>query len=194
MSPIDNAQVRQTKHHQASQGLLSPFLQRQRLKAARPHLHGRVLDIGCGNGALAAFCLSSAYLGIDRDPAALLRAKAEYPGHRFSPGLPESNERFDTIVALAVIEHIADPAATLAEWSGLLAENGHMVLTTPKPSFEWVHEAGAKVGLFSHDAAEEHETLLDRPALEQLLEGTGLRIDTYRTFLGGANQLFVLVR
>jgi len=180
--------------HQGAQGLLSPFLQRQRVRAARGFMRGAVLDIGCGNGALATHCDRSTYVGIDRDPATLLIAKSQMPAYVFQADMPAHDQVFDTVVALAVIEHVTEPAKTLAEWARYMAEDGQMVLTTPKPAYEWVHEAGAKIGLFSHDAAEEHETLIDEASMTEIAADAGLQVQLYRTFLGGANQLFVLSR
>ncbi len=178
--------------HQGGQGLLSPLLQRQRVRAVRGFLSGAVLDIGCGNGVLAAYCDQGTYLGIERDPAILMTAKATMPDYTFKAELPDAGCLFETVVALAVIEHIAEPAAALEEWAVHMQPNGQMVLTTPKPAFEWVHEAGAKVGLFSHDAAEEHETLIDEASMANIAAAAGLKVTLYRTFLGGANQLFCL--
>lgn len=178
--------------NQASQGLLSPFLQTQRLGAARPHLSGAVLDIGCGNGALAAHCARDGYFGFDIDAETVRVARASHPGFRFENEMPRAGATFDTVAALAVIEHLPDPGGALQNWSAYLKPGGKMVLTTPLPALEWAHELGAKIGLFSHDAAEEHETLLDLAALEKLLAGTPLRITHHAKFLGGANQLFVV--
>ncbi len=75
--------------------------------------------------------------------------------------------------------------------AGLLGVN-RLVLTTPHPAFEWVHELGAKLGLCSADAAEEHETLLDATAMRKLAEQNALRLVTVKRFLCGLNQLFVL--
>lgn len=55
-----------------------------------------------------------------------------------------------------------------------------------------MHTAGAKVGVFSHHAHEGHEDLIDRATMEHMLVGTNLRLTTYRRFLFGANQLFVI--
>lgn len=177
---------------QGKQGLLSPFLQRRRVAAARPYLRGRVLDIGCGNGVLAAYVAAADYLGMDRNPAVLARAKARYPAHTFQEQLPATAPAYDTVVSLAVIEHIPDPAEAVAAWSQYLKPGGRMVLTTPHPAFEWIHEAGAAVGVFSADAAEEHEEMIDRKRMEALLHSKPMRIDRYERFLFGVNQLFVL--
>lgn len=176
---------------QGSEGLLSPFLRDRRLEAARPHLHGRVLDLGCGGGTLARWVESDAYLGFDVDPASVATARQGFPRHRFVGELP-TDERFDTIVALAVIEHLPQPERHLARWRELLAAGGTMVLTTPHPSVDRVHRIGARLGVFSRHASEEHQDLLDRAGLERAARAAGLGVALYRRFLSGANQLVLL--
>lgn len=176
--------------NQVSQGLLSPWLQRERVAVARPFLTGDVLDIGCGNGALAQFCEPSRYLGIDRDEDSLRIAKSLHPAHAFSAEIP-AGKRYDTIVALALIEHLPDAAAVVKDWARHLKEGGHIVMTTPHKSFHWAHDAGGAVGLFSHEAADEHEVMFDRVSLAELAEAVGLKLTEYRRFLFGANQLCV---
>ncbi|AUB80751.1 class I SAM-dependent methyltransferase [Candidatus Thiodictyon syntrophicum] len=181
---------------QGAEGLLSPFLRNRRIAAARPYLEGRVLDFGCGAGALAAWIAPSRYVGIDIDAESLQRARAEFPQHRFLAALPEPAERFDSVITLAVIEHVRDPVALLRLLSGHLTETqtARLVLTTPHPSVDWVHHVGATVGLFSRHASEEHEGLLDRAALTQAGVKAGLTLVCYRRFLFGANQLAVFQR
>ena len=177
---------------QGSQGLLSPFLQRQRVAAARPYISGRILDIGSGNGVLASFTPPSDYLGIDRNEAALSIARTRYPRHVFQDALPNPSPEYDTVVALAVIEHIPEPREALLAWSHYMKPGGKLVLTTPHPAWEWSHEVGASIGVFSHDAAEEHEEMLDQPKMDALLQDTGLKVTVYRRFLLSVNQLFIV--
>ena len=179
--------------NQVEQGVFSPFLQRARIAASRPHLTGHILDIGCGNGAIAAYVRPHLYLGIDRDQDALAAAKASFPAHRFEATLP-TDSAFDTVLALAVIEHLKHPRAALDSWSALLADRGRIVLTTPHRSFRIAHDAGSRLGLFSREAADEHEEMFDRELLSAIAEESGLRVVHYRRFLGGANQLFLLQR
>lgn len=179
--------------NQAEQGLLSPFLQRARLAAARPYLAGRVLDIGCGNGGLATYVASEQYLGVDRDSKSLSDARTKHPDHTFVDELPPDGE-FDTIVALALIEHVKDAHGALGGWVKLLSKGGRIVLTTPHQSFRLVHDLGSRIGLFSQDAADEHEELFTRSSLAGLASHSGLRVEHYRRFLGGANQLCILVQ
>jgi SAM-dependent methyltransferase len=177
---------------QASEGLLSPFLRRRRFVMAIPHLRGRVLDVGCGAGHLAARLAPSDYVGQDVDEESLEIARSMYPMHRFGLQLPKREEKFDTIIALAVIEHVPNPRAFLAQLAERLvdAPESRIICTTPHPALDWIHDVGAKVGLFSAHASDEHEELLDAAKLRAAGEPT-LELVGYRRFLCGANQLAV---
>lgn len=181
---------------QGAEGLLSPYLRRQRFAAARPFLRGRVLDVGCGAGGLAEWVEGDAYLGVEVDALSRDRARAAHPRHRFVAGLSEVEGVFDTVLALAVIEHVNDPAAFLATLAAHLhrAPEARVVVTTPHPSVDWVHDAGAAVGLFSRHANEEHEDLLDRHKLRAAGAAAGLKMLSYRRFLFGANQIASFAR
>jgi 2-polyprenyl-3-methyl-5-hydroxy-6-metoxy-1,4-benzoquinol methylase len=181
---------------QGAEGLLSPYLRRLRLTAARGLVRGRVLDIGCGTGALAEFVDPAAYVGFDIDPESVAIARRRRPGHRFESCPPPESEQFDTVVSLAVIEHVADPGEFLAMAARYLEDGtrSRIVITTPHPALEWLHDLGASVGLFSRHAHEEHETLLDRARLAECAERAGLRLERYERFAFGANQLAVFAR
>jgi len=172
-------------------GMLSYWLVRRRQRAVRRHLRGRVLDFGCGVGTLAEICDPADYVGVDIDPRKIEIARRDRPRYRFETAVPEA-ERFDTVAALAFVEHVRDPAGYLRRFAGLLNAGGQVVLTTPHPSLEWVHTTGARIGLFSHAAHDEHEDLIDRRRMAELLAGTGMGLAVYRRFLFGANQLFVV--
>jgi 2-polyprenyl-3-methyl-5-hydroxy-6-metoxy-1,4-benzoquinol methylase len=176
---------------QGSQGVFSPFLRKQRIAAAAPHLRGNVLDIGCGGGQLARLVPASRYVGLDISVEALDQARRAYPDHEFVTAIP-SGRRFDTIAALAVIEHVKQPHSFLGTLADLLNEDGQIVLTTPHPAFRKVHDFGAMLGLFSRDASEEHEAFLNHQDIAAYSRRSGLVLKVSRRFLGGANQLFVL--
>lgn len=178
---------------QASQGLLSPYLQRARLNAAKPYLRGAILDIGSGNGSLARLVPPDRYLGVDADAESIAVAKANFPHHNFRSELPKTGA-FDTVAALAVIEHVPTPASSLREWSSFLAPGGLLVLTTPHCAFRTLHDMGGRVGLFSRDAAEEHQYMFNYNTFYALASETGLTVTHSKKFLFGVNQLFVLSR
>lgn len=178
---------------QVAEGLLSPFLRNRRIEAVRPWLQGRVLDVGCGSGMLAALVGAEEYIGFDPDEESIVNARKKFPHHKFLPQL-KTNEKFNTVVALAVLEHVPDPAKWMMEMKSFLSdERGMVVLTTPHPSMEMVHTLGAKIGLFSSHASEEHEQLIDFVRMTEIGHDTGMKIHTYKRFLLGGNQLFVLI-
>jgi 2-polyprenyl-3-methyl-5-hydroxy-6-metoxy-1,4-benzoquinol methylase len=139
------------------------------------------------------------YLGVDSDPESIDIARDNHPSHRFvliekedMAPIGKIRRNFDTIVLLAVIEHIKDPVGFLRELSDYLNDAGKIVLTTPHPAGRFLYEAGALIGLFSVDAAEEHETMLGKRDLSTLAEKSGLKIALYRRFLFFHNQLVII--
>ena len=196
--PTSGREPTQVRHR----GALTGYLASLRLKVAARHLRGRtgrVLDFGCGEGALAGLVPPSQYVGVDVSPQAVAAARAAYPAHRFdlitdigawqaatAPGL------FETIVALAVMEHLADPAQVVAMFRDLLQPAGQVLLTTPHPRAERIYRVGASLGLFSGCGVEEHRSLLGRAHVETFSERAGLRVVKHGTFLMGCNQVFVL--
>jgi 2-polyprenyl-3-methyl-5-hydroxy-6-metoxy-1,4-benzoquinol methylase len=158
-------------------------------------LSGRILDVGCAEGHLAASVAPDRYLGVDLDEDILVEARRAHPDHTFV-GLDalDEAERFDTVVALAVIEHVPDPAGWLARWVHHLVPGGQVVITTPYDRYEPLHGVAAKLWLASDEAHDEHETTFDRKSLDELFQEAGLRMTRYRRFLLGLNQLAVATR
>lgn len=184
-------------------GLLTRRVQRARLAVALPHVPpgARLLDLGCGLTDLPARFPS--YVGCDRNPDVLSEMRRRHPGAAFAawdvdadepPGEVRAGAPYDAILMLAILEHLPSPARALARAAALLAPSGRIVTTTPHPLGRLPLEAGARLGLLSRHADEEHETLLDRAALARAAEAAGLVVDVYSRFLAGLNQLAVLAR
>ncbi|MFV2043850.1 MAG: class I SAM-dependent methyltransferase [Anaerolineales bacterium] len=177
--------------------LLSGFIQTQRFKAAAPHIRGDVLDIGCGNAGILAFLDSGQnYIGIEGHPSIFRWLKENYEGNEFHQldldrDVLRLDKQFDTILMLAIIEHLKMPHRVLSRLPQLLKPDGKVVITTPSPGGDMIHRIGARIGLFYMSAAQEHETIFTYQTLMERLEQNGLRIDHYRRFLLGGNQLFV---
>jgi SAM-dependent methyltransferase len=174
-----------------------------RLAAALPHVPAgsRVLDVGCGLTDLPERFPS--YTGCDRDPDVLAAQRERFPKTDFfewdigrgpAPAALEAKAPFEGILLLAVLEHVADPSAVLARLSPLLSPGGRLIATTPHPIGRWPLEVGAALGLLSAHAHDEHETLLDRSALEEAGRSAGVSLTVYRRFLLGMNQLAVFSR
>lgn len=172
-------------------GLLSSWLRKKRFEAVRPYLHGKILDVGCGVGALSELVPPDSYFGVDIDEESLQIARKKYTRYRFEKDYPE-NLQFDTIVLIAIIEHIKTKHDFLKHLLSMLTKNGRIVITTPHPSTEIVYSLGSKIGLFSPEANEEHDQLIDCNSLKKIITQTGIIISEYKRFLFGANQLFIL--
>jgi len=177
--------------------LLGQFLYRARLQAILPHLSGDVLDLGCGYNGLAAYLgPGQAYTGVDLNPRAVERLDEKYPQHEFLvcdfDRQPLTLKRsYDTVVMLAVLEHLAAPDALIETIRLVLKPGGRLVLTTPTPFGNRIHAVGSRLGLFYLEAAQDHKLIYNRRSLRQLLERHGLRILLYRAFLLGGNQICI---
>ena len=101
------------------------------------YLSGKVLDIGCGPGYLAAFVKPNAhwYWGIDISPEAIRQAQILFPESHFLTGdvesepLPYGDNEFDTVVVSEVFEHLEDHAPLIKEVRRVTKE--FVVVTTP---------------------------------------------------------------
>ena len=101
-----------------------------------------VLDVGCGDGALAgvlAVRLGCQLSGVDTSPLAIDYAAAKFAerGHvgdfRLIEGYRYDVEdgAFDAVVCSDVIEHVREPESILREICRVLRPAGVLVLTTP---------------------------------------------------------------
>lgn len=102
--------------------------------------HARVLDIGCGNGALTAAWAFSAWeiQGIDLSESGIRQARANYPQFRFEVcGVGSRSvetfgrNTFDAVVSAEVVEHLYLPRDLVSCAFELLAPGGMFVVTTP---------------------------------------------------------------
>jgi 2-polyprenyl-6-hydroxyphenyl methylase/3-demethylubiquinone-9 3-methyltransferase len=99
-----------------------------------------VLDVGCGGGLLAEPMarLGGSVTGIDAgaEAIAVARAHAEASGLaidyavRTAEDLAASGERFDLVLALEIVEHVADVDAFCRALSRLVRPGGLLVMST----------------------------------------------------------------
>jgi 2-polyprenyl-6-hydroxyphenyl methylase/3-demethylubiquinone-9 3-methyltransferase len=100
----------------------------------------RILDIGCGGGLLCEPLarLGAAIVGVDaaarnigvaRAHAAEMGLDIDYR-HATAEALAEAGERFDAVVSLEVVEHVADVGAFLTACCRLVDPGGVLVLST----------------------------------------------------------------
>ena len=98
--------------------------------------HGRVLDVGCGNGEFLEFLAAQGYecFGTELTGAALERARrveriSVYEGELLALKLPAGS--FDAFVLWHVLEHLRNPREILQEIHRLLKPGGLLCLAFP---------------------------------------------------------------
>ena len=177
--------------------LLSGWIENKRLKMVRPYIRGDILDIGCGRAAaLSMIRPDQEYVGVELHPE-YHRSKANLLGRVSFVTLDLDREplplgrRFDTILMLAVVEHLANPDRVLSQLRLLTTGEARVLITTPTPLGHLLHRLGARLGLFWRSAVEEHRWAFSRSALAERLERSGLKVLLHRYFQLGGNQLFV---
>jgi ubiquinone/menaquinone biosynthesis C-methylase UbiE len=116
---------------------------RETLKRMEVRAHERVLDVGCGTGALLAALAERApeagLSGIDLSPEMLkvarlrLGERAELHQAR-AERLPFADNGFDLVVSTSVLHYLADASAALLEMRRVLKPGGRLVIT------DWCHD------------------------------------------------------
>lgn len=110
------------------------------LTAPRPFAGLRMLDIGCGGGLLSEPMarLGADVLGADAAPRNIPVASlhAQQSGltidyrHTTAEDMAAAGERFDVVLNMEVVEHVADPQAYLTACQTLLKPGGLMICST----------------------------------------------------------------
>ena len=182
-------------------GLLSDYLRNKRTARVEPHVKGAVLDLGCGRAVVSRRCARAidTYYGVENNAARVEEPKQCYPESRFfrrnlDTDVLDFEIRFDTILLVAVIEHVFNQRHLAEQLSNNLKPGGKVVITTPTPLGDWVHRLGAKIGLFAASAVDNHIVIYNRIRFGVLADACGLRIEKYKTFQFGCNQLVVLTK
>lgn len=155
---------------------------RRRILRAAIGEHGlgagsRVLDAGCGSGALLAdlAATGAAVSGIEPDTGACARAQARRVGEVRAAALaslPFEDGAFDLITCLDVLEHVDDDLAALRELRRVTARDGRLLVTVPNHPWLWS----------GHDVAAGHVRRYNLRRLQRAARDTGWVIATHTTF------------
>jgi SAM-dependent methyltransferase len=178
--------------------LLTDYLIRRRNELVSRYVRGDVLDIGCGLGTIIPFLdAGQRYVGIEISQEFVAYLSQRFPQRRFySRNVDEEplglgDEGFDTVLLVAVIEHLAHPERVLAEIQKVLRPGGFLIITTPTLWGQRIHRLGAKLGLFHPHAVAGHMRAYDYAAMRDLVRRVGLEIVEHGRFELGFNQLFI---
>jgi methionine biosynthesis protein MetW len=146
---------------------------------------GRVLDVGCGSGGLLAALAGHAAhrAGVELSAAAAAAAAQvadEVVNLPVDAALPFPAGSFDVVVCADVLEHLAEPAATLTSLAALCRPGGAVVVSVPNVANwqarmrlvrgVWRYEP---VGLFDSG----HLRFFTKATLLELITSCGLVVD-----------------
>jgi len=130
----------------------------------------RVLDVGCGTGAVLEDLRRRArVVGVDPSTVALSYCRARGIGQvacASGDRLPFAPRSFDAVLLLDVLEHFRDETALLAGVRALLRPGGVLLVSVPAYQFLWS----------AHDDVLQHVRRYTAAGLRGALERAGLRV------------------
>jgi 2-polyprenyl-3-methyl-5-hydroxy-6-metoxy-1,4-benzoquinol methylase len=183
-------QLGEYQYHSAEPDHLSTYLWQPVLEELKLRVpRGRILDLGCGNGAFANRLASLGYevVGIDPSESGITQAKQSQTGVRFEVGsayddLSGQFGQFDGIVSLEVVEHLYSPVVFAKNLSLLLRPGAFALISTPYHGYlkNLVLAVTGKMddhftALWEHG----HIKFWSVKTLSELLRSNGLQVDKY---------------
>ena len=148
-----------------------------------------ILDVGGGTGEISSLFVrqdgGATGLVVDPDPASV-----EAAGDRGLSGFAgtieefESERRFDLVLMLNLIEHVADPPAVLSKAARLLAPGGVVWLQTP--NFRALDGRIFRHRNWAGYHCPRHWALFSEPGLRQVLSRAGLQPLRFERSQGGS--------
>ena len=120
--------------------ILVNYLHDRELKRMAPaYLHGRLLDIGCGEKPYAEMVKPyvTEHIGVDHQGTLHDKSNIDRVGTAYE--IPAEDGEFDSAICTSVLEHLEEPEISLRECYRVLKRNGIAIYSM---DFIWhVHEA-----------------------------------------------------
>ena len=158
---------------------------RQTLKRLAPARMGKLLEVGCGGGFTAEYLadLYESYTGIDHSEKLIRYAEVhnDGPNREFICADVrdfDTENRYDVMLMIGVLHHIAEPEKVLAKLRRLLTPNGVVAVNEPQSgnpmisALRWLRKRVDRN--YSIDQVEYSE-----PELVRLFERAGVYLDSY---------------
>ncbi len=158
-----------------------------------PH-HTRLLDVGCGDGRLAALALHGGYdvAGVELSPHMAAKAMRRLGRERVHVGrlhdAPYEPGSFDLIVTVSYLEHDPDPVGSLRRMRELLRPGGVCVHKTPNYASRLRGILGTR---WSGYRWPEHVQYYTPQTLAAVLERAGFRVEASKAPSLGDNMWIV---
>lgn len=133
----------------------------------------KILEVGCGGGALVEDLISRGYesvVGLDMSELAVHAAQARgvtTVQQGDATELEYEDGTFDVVIASDVLEHLMDERRALSEWRRVLKPDGILVIFVPAFTFLWSQ----------HDVENQHYRRYSRSMLESVLIQSDYLID-----------------
>ena len=172
------------------------FIQTLRIRKAAANIpsNGRILDIGCGDGALFRHMSGRFIAGIGIDPE--LEKSVDFGTYRlirgWFPGDLPATDGFDAITMLAALEHVPpDTQREMAkECARLLNPSGRLIITVPSTRVDTVLGVLKRIRLIDGMSLEQHYGF-DPRLTPSLFSTDGFTLVKAESFEMGLNYLFV---
>ena len=163
---------------------------------------GAILDLGCGNGAIARSLLAEGYdvYGVDASESGIEIASREAKGRFFVMDLSRGHLpaeiatiKFGTVVSTEVIEHLYAPRGLVAIARNVLPKGGAFILSTPYHGYLKNLALAITGKLDAHYSVlwdGGHIKFFSRRTLEQMLVEQGFLVEQF----SGAGRMPLLWR
>jgi len=161
-----------------------------------------VLDLGCGpatNLKLSPDKITS-FCGIEYNESLVDELNSKYSNASFyqedlEKDILDFGKKFDRVLLIAVIEHVFNQKHLFEQISHVLKPGSKIIITTPTVfGNDLIHRIGGKFGIFSKDASDDHIIIFNKMRFQILANEFNLRIEKYKKFQFGCNQLVILVK